>query len=106
MTKYDEIDIVNASSYLNNDLSRIPSDELKILNNYFNSIVISKDNNINFRTSCVEAFEYYKDEPALLVLLIRKITDQSIAISYSVVPEFKNVVQELSLFLRTARTLF
>lgn len=102
----DEIELLNAAAYMNGDVSNISDEVLEILNNHFNNIKDSYDNSTDFRMACVDAFIYYKDKPALCILLIRKVTDANINITYAEVPEFKDVVTEFGSILRKIRTIF
>lgn len=102
----DEIELLNAAAYMSGDYSNIPKDERDILDHHFENIKNNYNSPDDFRTACVDAFDYYKDKTALKILLIRMLTDTNIIITYAVVPEFKDLVNEVGPFLRTARNIF
>lgn len=106
MIEIDEIDLLNAIAYMRGDLSSVSDEEFKILNKHFDTIKDSYESGSNFRASCVNAFNYYHDKPALCILLIRKLTDANIIITYEKVPEFKDLVNEVGPILRKVRTIF
>lgn len=106
MDNTDEIELLNAAAYMRGDYSNIPEDEKDILTNHFENIKNNYDFPNDFRTACVDAFDYYKDKPALRILLIRMLTNANIIMTYAVVPEFKDLVNEVTPFLRKARNIF
>ncbi len=87
------------SPLVSTELQNVVKDKLSLISAHYN-----KDNE-QFRKLCVESFEFFSHDKKKWELLyfIRCVVHQGIVLTYTVVPEFKIIVQNYSKLIRAAR---
>lgn len=101
-------DIINTHSVLkygskspliSTEFQELINDKVSLISQHY-----QKDDE-QFRKNCVEVFEYFYERKSWeLAYFIRCATEEGISITYTVVPEFKDLVDNYGPLLRAARS--